>query len=73
VKTQLVPDDLWFDYHVVCRDEADGVRVQIRVNGVLVSDFLDRERTHKSGHIAFQQHHEGSVIRLRDIYVRELR
>jgi hypothetical protein len=47
--------------------------VQIRVNGVLVSDFLDRERTHKSGHIAFQQHHEGSVIRLRDIYVRELR
>lgn len=73
VKTRLVPDDLWFNYHVVCRDEADGVRIQIRVNGVLVSDFLDRERKHKSGHIAFQQHHEGSVVRLRDIYVRELR
>lgn len=73
VKTAFVPDDLWFDYHVTCRDEADGVRILIRVNDVLVTDYLDRERKHKSGHIAFQQHHEGSVVRVRDIFVRELR
>ncbi len=73
VKTQFVPDDLWFDYHVLCRDEAEGVRIQIRVNDVLVTDHLDRERKHKSGHVAFQQHHDGSVVRVREVYVRELR
>jgi glucose/arabinose dehydrogenase len=72
LKTAFVPDDAWFDYHVTCRDEAEGVRIQIRVNNVLVTDHLDRERKHKSGHFAFQQHHEGSVVRFREIFVREL-
>jgi hypothetical protein len=57
--------------HVTCRDEREGVRVTIRVNGVLVTDYLDRERRHASGHVALQQHHDGSVVRYRDVEVRK--
>jgi hypothetical protein len=71
VKSQLVPPDTWFDYQVTCRDETAGTHVQIRVNGVLVTDFVDAERRHASGHVAFQQHHDGSVIRVREVEVRD--
>lgn len=73
VKTQLIPADTWFEQHVTCRDEAGGVHVTIRVNGVVVSDFLDEARSFAAGHVAFQQHHEGSEVRFRDVEVRELR
>lgn len=72
VKTRLVPNDTWFTQHVTCRDEEGGTRVVIRVNGVVVVDHLDTERKHASGHIAFQQHHEGSEVRYRNVEVREL-
>lgn len=70
--TRLVMPDVWFDYRVLCRDEPDGVRIRIWLNDVLVNEYLDRERKHESGHIALQQHHEGSVVRFRKIEVREL-
>lgn len=72
VKTRLVPPETWFEQRISCRDEADGVRVTIRVNGVVVTDYLDKERKHVSGHVAFQQHHEGSMVWYRDVEVREL-
>jgi glucose/arabinose dehydrogenase len=70
--TTLVPPDTWFDYFVRCVDEAEGVRIVIQVNGVTVVDHLDRERRHAQGHIAIQQHHEGSVIEVKDLWIREL-
>lgn len=73
IKTQLVPPDTWFQYHVTCRDESAGTHITIRVNGVVVNDFIDKERVHACGHVAFQQHHDGSVIRVKDVEVRELR
>jgi len=72
VTTHLIAPDTWFDYHVVCRDEPEGTHVQIFVNGVLVTDFVDPERTHASGHIALQQHHDGSVLEVQSLEVREL-
>lgn len=72
VKTHLVGPDTWFDYRVLCRDEPGGTRIQVRVNGILVSDVLDPERRHTSGHVALQQHHEGSVLEVRDLAVRDL-
>ncbi len=72
VLTHLVPPDTWFDYAVTCRDEADGTRVSIAVNGIVISDFLDVERRHAAGHLALQQHHEGSVIECAGLWVREL-
>jgi hypothetical protein len=73
VLTRLVPPDTWFTQHVTCREEPEGTRITIRVNGVVVVDHLDRERRHERGHVAFQQHHEGSVVHYRDVEVRERR
>jgi len=72
VKTHLVPPDTWFDYHIRCVDEEGGTRITIRVNGMVTADYLDEERRHAEGHIAFQQHHDGSVIEVKDAWVRRL-
>jgi glucose/arabinose dehydrogenase len=72
IKTQLIPPETWFDYHVTCRDEANGTHITIRVNDVVVTDFVDTERRFASGHVALQQHHDGSVVRWREIGIRTL-
>ncbi len=72
VKARLVPPDTWFTYHVTCRDHADGVHITIRINDILVTEYVDAERKHASGHVALQQHHDGSVVSYRDVEVREL-
>ncbi len=72
VETHLVAPDTWFEYHATCRDEAAGTRVTLRVNGVVVTDFVDAERRHAAGHVALQQHHEGSVVEVKELAVREL-
>ncbi len=72
VKTHLIPPDTWFDYRVTCRDVEAGTHVVIRVNGVVITDYVDAERKYESGHIALQQHHDGSVIEVRDFEVRDL-
>jgi hypothetical protein len=48
------------------------VHVTIQVDGVTFVDFVDAERKHARGHIALQQHHEGSVIEAKDLWIREL-
>jgi glucose/arabinose dehydrogenase len=73
VKSTLVPANMWFKYHVQVRDEAEGTRIKIRVNDVLTVDHLDRERKYPQGHVALQQHHEGSEIRARDLEIRPLK
>jgi glucose/arabinose dehydrogenase len=72
IGTTLVPPDTWFDYRVRCVDEAAGVHISIWVNGVLFTDYVDATRKHSRGHIALQQHHEGSVIEAKDLWIREL-
>lgn len=72
VKGRLVPPDTWFTYFVTCRDEPAGVHITIRVNDIVVTDYVDKDRKHATGHVALQQHHEGSVVRYRDIEVRGL-
>jgi glucose/arabinose dehydrogenase len=73
VKASLVGSDTWFDYQVRCVDEPGGTHVTIRVNGVVISDFVDAERRHAAGHVALQQHHDGSVIEVRKLELREAR
>jgi len=72
ILTQLVPEDTWFEQHVTCLDEPEGVHVTIRVNGVVVVDYVDAERKHAAGHVAFQQHHEGSIVNYKEVEVREI-
>jgi len=68
---QLVAPDTWFRYRVLCRDEAEGTRLRLWINEVLVNDFLDREGRFDLGHIGFEQNHEGSVVELRRLELRE--
>jgi glucose/arabinose dehydrogenase len=72
VSTQLVAADTWFDYYVLCREEADGTRIRIAINGVVVTDVLETERRYERGHIALQQHHDGSVVECAELWIREL-
>lgn len=71
IAVQLVGPDTWFDYHVTCRDVEAGTHILIRVNGVPITDVIDPDRRHRTGHIALQQHHEGSVIEVRKLLARE--
>ena len=71
VTTQLIPADTWFRYHVTCQDTETGTRIVIRVNGTVVTDHLD-ERRHGAGHVALQQHHEGSAVQFRGLRIKEL-
>ncbi len=71
IKAMFVEPGVWFDYFVSCRDEDQGIRIKIKLNNFLVVDYLDTKRTNSSGHIALQQHHEGSEVRFRDIMIRE--
>jgi hypothetical protein len=48
------------------------VHITIRINDILVTEYVDAERKHASGHVALQQHHDGSVVSYRDVEVREL-
>ena len=70
VKTSLVDAGVWFDYEFSAREEEGGTRLVTKVNGLVVSDVLDASRRCPSGHVAFQQHHEGSVVEFRDVRVR---
>lgn len=68
VTEQLVPDDTWWTQHVI----AIGNRTVIKVNGKIVTDFIDDKHTYKSGHLALQQHDPGSVVEYRNVQVRRL-
>jgi len=72
VKVSLIPPGVWFEQHITCREVSGGTKITVRVNGVVVSDYLDTERRHTRGHVALQQHHEGSEVEYRDIEVLDL-
>lgn len=65
---QLVQDDTWWTQHII----AIGNRVVIKVNNQIVTDFVDAKNTFTSGHLAFQQHNEGSVVQYRNVMVKRL-
>lgn len=72
IGTTLIPPDTWFDYRVRCVQEAAGAHITIWIDGVPFVDHVDTETKHARGHIAIQQHHEGSVIEAKDLWIREL-
>lgn len=68
VREQLVQDDTWWTQHVI----AIGNRIIIKVNDKIVTDFIDKKNTFKSGHLAFQQHDPSSVVQYRNVMVKHL-
>jgi glucose/arabinose dehydrogenase len=72
ISAQLVADDTWFDLGIRCVDEAGGTRVQVRINGVLFTDYLDKDKRYASGSVAIEQHHEGSVLEVKKLELRDI-
>ncbi|MED5330589.1 MAG: family 16 glycoside hydrolase [Planctomycetota bacterium] len=72
ILARLVDAETWFDQRVRCVDEAEGTHITIWVNGAVVADFIDAERQYAVGHVALQQHHDGSRVYYKDLQVREL-
>jgi hypothetical protein len=68
VAEQLVPDDTWWTQHVI----AVGNHIIIKVNDKIVTDFIDEKNTYTSGHLALQQHNDGSVVEFRNSVVKRL-
>ena len=68
VREQLVPDDTWWTQHII----VSGNHIVIKVNEKTVVDYRDEKNTHQKGHVAVQQHNQGSEVRYRSIMMRNL-
>jgi hypothetical protein len=68
VTEQLVPDDTWWTQHII----AIGNHIIVKVNDKIVVDYIDTKNTFKSGHLALQQHNDGSVVMFRNVMVKPL-
>jgi hypothetical protein len=66
VTKQLHKPDEWFTQEVI----ADGDHIIIKVNGDTVVDTHDKK--YSKGHLAIQQHNEGSVVHVRKAEIKEL-
>jgi glucose/arabinose dehydrogenase len=72
VSAHMIPPDTWCTYSVRCQDVPGGTHVVVKVNGIVMVDLVD-ERRYGPGHIALQQHHEGSVVSFEQVQIRELK
>jgi len=68
VTEQLIPDDTWWTQEV----RAEGNHIVIKVNGKIVTDYVDAKNTHVKGYLALQQHNQGSVVQFRNLMMRPL-
>lgn len=68
VTEQHIQDDTWWTEHIV----AIGNRIIIKINDKIVTDFVDEKNTYTSGHFAFQQHNDGSVVEYKNVLVKRL-
>ena len=66
ITKQLHKPDEWFTQEVI----ADGDHIIIKVNGDTVVDTHDDK--YSKGHLAIQQHNEGSVVHVRKAEIKEL-
>jgi hypothetical protein len=71
-KVVLAPADTWFDLVLRCETTPEGNRIRVRMNGVEVNSALDKEKKFAKGRILLEQHHEGSVLEVKDLDLREL-
>ncbi|MFO0912676.1 MAG: DUF1080 domain-containing protein [Pirellulales bacterium] len=76
VYRRLVEPDTWFTYELEVRDDVwrgrEMTRIKITVDGTELYEYLDFDKTFKSGHFAFQQHDPGSRVSIRKVEVQEL-
>jgi hypothetical protein len=68
VHEQLVADDTWWTQHII----AISNHIIIKINEKIVTDYVDTKNTFKRGHLALQQHNDGSVVSYRNVEVKRL-
>jgi hypothetical protein len=68
VTEQLIPDDTWWTQEV----HVDGNHFVIKVNGKVVTDYVEATNKYTKGYMALQQHNQGSVVQFRDLMMRPL-
>jgi hypothetical protein len=68
VYEQLVPPETWFTQEVIAR----GNHIVIKVNGKVTADYVDEKNTFSKGYLALQQHHQGSIVKFRNLRMRPL-
>ncbi len=68
VKEQLIPDDTWWNQHII----ADGNHIVIKINGKTVVDYVDPNNTYTKGYLALQQHNPGSVVHYKNLMMKPL-
>ena len=68
ITDQLVPDNTWFNQHII----VEGNHIQIFVDGKKTVDFVDEKNTFTDGYLALQQHNRGSVVEFKNLSMREL-
>jgi hypothetical protein len=68
VTEQLIQDDTWWTQHII----ADGNHIIIKINGKVVTDYVDEKNTYTKGYLALQQHNPGSVVQYRKLMMRPL-
>ncbi|WP_406699566.1 DUF1080 domain-containing protein [Singulisphaera sp. Ch08] len=76
VYKELVRPDTFFtqEVEVVDKDYRGKIvtSIKVSVNGEVLYEFLDHNRSWKEGHFAFQQHDPGSKVTIRKVEVMEL-
>jgi 3-keto-disaccharide hydrolase len=73
--TSMKPDEYYTqEIEVVDKDFRGKIvtSITVSVNGKVLFTFLDHNRTHEYGHIAFQQHDPGSKVSIRKVEIMEL-
>ena len=65
---QLVPPDTWFTQEVI----AYGDHIIIKVNGKVITDFVDEKNTYRKGYLALQGHDPKSTTYYRNLMFRRL-
>lgn len=77
VYPQHVKPDTWFTYEVEVRDDVwrkrEMTRIKITIDGKELYEYLDFNKTFKTGHFAFQQHDPGSKVQIRKVEVLPLK
>ncbi|MBA3845524.1 MAG: DUF1080 domain-containing protein [Planctomycetes bacterium] len=66
LKEAPVPAKTWYTQEVL----AEGEHIVISIDGTVVVDTTHAQR--KTGHVAFQQHHQGSEVKIRNVRIMEL-
>lgn len=74
---QLVKPDNWFQYEIEVRDDVwrgrELTRIKIKVDDKELYEFMDFDKTFKSGYFAFQHHDPQSIVAIRKVEVLPLK